>query len=81
MLFQFEITGFEWIIGLGLAFGLALIFTVLTSQDFNTFLVWITIFIGFTVWGGLLPLWVLIVCIILLVIVIYLEIKDKGSMN
>lgn len=81
MLFQFEIIGFEWIIGLGLAFGLALIFTVLTSQDFNTFLVWLTIFIGFSIWAGLLPLWILILCIIILVIVIYLEIQNKGGID
>jgi len=81
MLFQFETVGFEWIIGLGLAFGLALIFTVLTSQDFNIFLVWTTIFMSFVVWAGLLPLWTLIACIIVLVIVMYLEIKNKGSMN
>lgn len=77
----FQIVGFEWIIGIALVFGLALIFTYLTFQDFNTFLVWLTIFDAFAVWGGLLPLWSLILCIIVLVIVIYTEISNKGGMK
>lgn len=76
----FQIVGFEWIIGIALVFGLALIFTYLTFQDFNTFLVWLTIFDAFAVWGGLLPLWSLILCIIILVIVIYTEVRNKGGM-
>lgn len=81
MLFQFELIGFEWIIGLALVFGLALIFTVITEQSFNTFLIWITIFIVFPVWAGLLPVWTLILCIIILVIVIYLEIQNKRDVD
>ena len=81
MFFQFEITGFEWILGIGLAFGLALIFTQLTYKSFSCFLVWLTIFDCFAVWGGLLPLWTVILCLILLIIIMYLEIKNKGGID
>lgn len=81
MLFQSivpSITGLEWIIGVGLMFGLAFIFMFLTKKTMGSFLVWLVIFNAFMVWGNLLDLWTLIMSLMVLIIVIYLEIKGKG---
>lgn len=68
---------YDWLIGLGLMFGLAFVFTALTFNKFECFLIWLTVFCGFVVWGGLLPLWVLVLCLISLSSVIFIEIKNK----
>ena len=77
MLFQFDISGYEWMLGLGIMFGLAIVMTALTFNNMSSFFSWLTIFCGFVVWGGLLDLWVLILCIIALTVVIYFEMKDN----
>lgn len=71
-------TGYEWVIGLGLMFALAFLFNYLTYNDLETFFIWLTIFNSIMVWAELLPLWSLIVCIIVLVILIYIQLKSKG---
>lgn len=77
MLFQYSLEGTEWIIGIGIAFGLAFIFSYLTYKDLPTFFVFLTIFDGFMVWCDFLPMWTLIICLIVLVIIAYIEIKGK----
>lgn len=79
MIFQFDISGFEWILGVGIMFGLAFIMTTLTFTNMSCFFVWLTIFDAFVVWAGLLPLWTLILCIVILTVIIYFEINDKGK--
>ena len=79
MLYQFEISGFEWMLGIGIMFGLAFVMTVLTFSNIICFFIWLTIFNAFVVWAGLLPLWTLILCIIILTTVIFFEMnKRKG---
>ena len=78
MLFQISIVGLEWVIGVGLMFGLAFIFMILTKKTVSSFLVWLVIFNGFMVWGDLLDLWTLVLTLIILVIVIYSEIKGNS---
>ena len=63
-------------IGVGLMFGLAFIFMYLTKKTMASFFVWLVIFNGFMVWGGLLELWTLIMSMIVLVIIFYFEIKS-----
>jgi len=58
------------IIGLALMFMLALIMTYWTYQDVETFFIFLTIFAGFVVWAGLIDLWVLIICVIVLCLII-----------
>lgn len=79
MLFQFDIIGMEWILGVGIMFGLAFVFNALTFNEVDSFFAWLTIFCGFVVWGGLLPLWTLILCIIVLTTVLFFNMKDKGN--
>jgi len=77
MFFQYSIVGFEWIIGLGIAFGLAFFLNYLTYNDLSTFFIFLTIFIAFMVWVDFLPLWSLILCLIILTIITYTNAKGK----
>ncbi len=63
--------------GLALMFSLALFFSFLTYKDVETFFIWLTIFCGFVVWGGLLPLWVLVVDLIILTLIIANNVNKK----
>ena len=72
-----SIAGFEWIIGVGIVFGLALVFTVLLEKGLPVFLAFLSFFDTFAVWVGLLPLWTLVLCLIILTVLIYLELQKK----
>ena len=81
MLFQYiipSIIGLEWMIGIGLMFGLAFIFMFLTKKTVSSLFVWLVIFNAFMVWGNLLDLWTLVLTLIALVIIIYFEIKGSS---
>ena len=69
---------FDWMIGVGLMFGLALVLNKYTFENLIGFLVFLTIFNAFVVWGGLLPAWSVIVNIVILVIMIYSETRNRG---
>jgi len=71
MFFQYSIVGFEWIIGLGLSFGLAFIFNYLTKNNLRTFFIFFFIFNAFVVWAELLPSWTIVISLIVLVIIMY----------
>ena len=58
-------------------FGLALVMTYLTYKDTETFFIWLTIFSGFVVWAGLVDLWILIICLIVLTVIITSNISKK----
>lgn len=76
-----SIVGMEWIIGIGLMFGLAFMFMFLTKKTVNSFLVWLVIFNAFMVWSELLKLWTLVLTLIILVIVIFFEIKNNSKIG
>lgn len=80
MLFQFDIpAGYGWMIGLGLMFGLAFVMNLITFNKNNSFFVWLLIFNAIMVWGGLLDLWTLVLCLIILTSIIYFEMKNNGN--
>lgn len=79
MIFQSSIVGFEWVIGLGLAVGLAFMLDYLTFKDFKGFFIFLTIFVGFMVWANMLELWSLIMCMIVLTVLIIFEFKSGMS--
>ena len=81
MLYQFEVSGFEWILGIGIMFGLAFVMTKLTFNNMSCFFIWLTIFNAFVVWAGLLPLWTLILCIVILTTIIFFEMKSKKEVS
>lgn len=78
MLFAFDLSGYEWMLGLGIMFGFAFVMSALTFNNFSCFFIWLTIFSAVVVWAGLLPLWVLILCLMMLGVVLYLEVNEKG---
>ena len=72
-----SIAGFEWILGVGIIFGLAFMFTLIIEQDLRVFVAFLTFFDTFIVWVGLLPLWTLIILIIILTVLIYVDFQKK----
>ena len=78
MLLQFDIIGMEWILGAGIMFGLAFALTVMTKKTSMAFVVWLLVFNSFVVLAGLLPVWTLILCIIMVVVAIFLDFKGRG---
>ena len=81
MLLQFDITGMEWILGVGLMFGLALVMTMVKGGSAIHFLAWLMIFCGFVVSAGLLELWVLVLCLVVFTIALFIEFKNGGSVQ
>ena len=71
----------DWILGMAIMFGLALILTVMTYRDLETFFIFLTIFCGFVVWGGLLDLWVLVLCLVILALIIVNIIYRKRGLE
>lgn len=69
----------EWILGIGIMFGLAFVLTTITNKNMLSFLAWLTVFCGIVVWAGLLELWTLILCIVFLTAVVFLEFKGGSS--
>jgi len=70
-------TAYDWIIGIALMFGLALVLNKLTFESMPGFFIFLTIFNAFVVYGNLLPLWTLILNIVVLSIVMYNEMNNK----
>ncbi len=79
MIFQLPIADFtiNFMLGLAIMFGLSLFMTYLTSKDTETFFIFLTIFAGFVVWGELVDLWVLILCLIILTMIIISKSKKN----
>ncbi len=59
-------------------FALALLMTITSKKTTESFFIWLTIFSGFVVWSGLIDLWILILLIIMLVILIFSNIRKRG---
>jgi len=74
-------TSYDWIIGLALMFGLALVMNKFTFETLAGFFVFLTIFNGFVVYANLLPLWSLILNIVVLSIVMYQELSNKKGIE
>lgn len=70
-------TTYDWIIGIGLMFGLALVLNFMIFENLEGFIVFLTLISAFVVWADLLPLWVLILNVIFLTISVYYEVNKK----
>jgi len=66
---------YDWLIGVGLMFGLAFMFNYLTFKDLKSFFGYLMIFNGFMVWAGMLPIWSLVLCIMISSTIIYITFK------
>jgi len=69
----------DLMLGVGLMFGLALLFSYMTYRNMKSFIVFLTIFSGFVVWGGLVESWVLILMIIILSVVLVFDFKNNNN--
>jgi len=78
MILQFGITGFEWIMGLGIMFALAMIMNMMTYKNLTSFFIFLNIFNGFMVWANMLPLWSLVMNLIILTLIIFFQFKSQG---
>lgn len=72
---------YDWIFGISIMFGLALVMNKYTFNTLPGFLIFLTIFNAFVVWGNLLPLWSLYLSLVALTIIIYSEIEKKRGIN
>lgn len=77
----YKITTLDWIFGISIMFGLAIVLNKYTFESLTGFLVFLTIFNSFVVFGGLLPNWTLILNIVVLTIIIYSETKQKRGID
>lgn len=73
-------TSIEWLIGLSLMFTLAIFMTISSRKSTESFFIWLTIFSGFIVWSGLLDLWILVLLIIVLVLLLFSNIRKGGGL-
>ncbi|MGB5911853.1 MAG: hypothetical protein WBH31_11720 [Promethearchaeia archaeon] len=64
---------YDWIIGMGLMFGLAFTFNYMTFKDLKAFFGYLMIFNAFIVWAGILPVWSLVICVIISSTIIYIN--------
>ena len=74
-------TEYDWIIGLSIMFGLALVMNKFTFESLPSFFIFLTIFNGFVVYGNLLPLWSLVLNIVILSIIMYNELSNQKGVE
>lgn len=79
MILQLFPTEYRWMVGIAVAFGLALFFSVLTEPTAHVFLAWLSIFIAICVWCRLLPYWSLFAVLVLLIALMYLNIMKLNG--
>jgi len=77
MILQLSVEGYEWVIGIALVFVLALIFTIIIDVELYGFFAFLTFFDVLVVWSGLLPLWSLVACVIMLTVSVYLKVQEN----
>lgn len=72
---------YNWLIGLALMFGLALVMNKFTFESSAGFIIFLTIFNAFVVYADLLPLWSLVLSLIVFSIVIYQELSNEKGIE
>ncbi|MFX1501188.1 MAG: hypothetical protein ACFFDH_09525 [Promethearchaeota archaeon] len=77
MILQVSYASIEWIIGLGIMFGLALVFTLLTFRNVESFIIYLLMFNAFVVWADMLDLWTLVLNLIISSSIIYIDMRQK----
>lgn len=69
----------NWIMAISIMFGLALVMTLSTYKNIETFFVFLTIFGGFAVWSGLIDTWILVLLLIILALIIANNVNKRGK--
>lgn len=80
MLMQYSSSDINWVMGLGIMFGIALLYTIILKGDMFTFFGFTYIINGLVVWGGLLEAWTLILNTIFIVILLFLKAREGVSL-
>jgi len=70
---------YNWIFGISIMFGLALVLNHFTIDNIKGFFIFLTFFNAFVVFANLLPYWTLILNIVVLSFVMYFELKKNMS--
>ena len=70
-------TSYDWIFGITIMFGLALVLNFMTFNSIEGFFVFLTFFNIFVIYAGLLPLWSIILNIIVLSFIMYNQLNKK----
>lgn len=65
---------YDYLIGIGLSFGIALLFAVFTELNTDSFIIGFIIGSGFAVFGTLLPVYMIYFDIIILAVYIYFKV-------
>lgn len=71
----------DWIIGLGMVFGLSFALTWIIKKDIKVFIAFLLVFDGIMVWAGLLELWVLILNLVITSMIVYYYLYMKRAEN
>lgn len=66
-------------LGLGISFALAILFTVVVKGNLRSFIMFLVVFVAICTWASLLEVWVLILVLVGGLITIYLEFKVLGN--
>jgi hypothetical protein len=66
-------------LGLGISFALAILFTVVVKGNLRSFIMFLVVFVAICTWASLLEVWVLILVLVGGLITIYLEFKILGN--
>jgi len=69
----------NWIFGIAIMFGLALVLNHYTIDNIKGFFVFLTFFNAFVVYAGFLPYWSLILNIVVLTFIMYFELKNNQA--
>ena len=78
MILQFDMGGFEWLLGVGIMFGLSMIMNIMTFKNLIAFFIFLNIFNAFVAWADLLPLWTLVLNLIILTLIVFFQFKSQG---
>ena len=69
---------YEWVFGISIMFGLALVLNYYTIDNIKGFFVFLVFFNAFVVYAYLLPYWTLILNIVVLTFIMYFELKNQS---
>ena len=72
---------YDWILGVGLTFGLPFLLMFITKADMKGYFVFATMISAFVVYGGLLDVWVMILLLVVDVIVVIIDLKSRMRGN
>jgi hypothetical protein len=73
-----KIASENFILGLGLMFGLAIFTAYIVELNLENFFGFLTFYSAFVIWMGLLPIWILIINLLILLVLIINSFKGGG---